>query len=584
MASNGVDRPLAATALLSLALNMTGITWGLPARWHPDEKADVALQMVREGRLVPDSFVNPTLPLFLLAPFLRLQEGAAAAGFLSGPLADPYLLGRALSALAGAGAVLLVGLAARPYRLPPLLLAVAPGFANLCHFVTPEPWLLLGTGGTLLLAVKVLEGRAPVWALGLVLGLTVSTKYTAAALAAAALVAVIGRTEPGSPRPSLVAAAGAIVAGVGLALALGLDRSLAARLAVPGGLLHSQYASSFMVGLGRVSLLAGGALVALAIAAWRDVALARRAATSGLLVLALTAATGFVAGTPGALLEPLRFLSDLAYDHQTRFEYKGLVGGPSSYLAYLGFLADALTLPFAFAAGAGALRAAWRRTPASLAWLCAAVVPYLAVASAGHQAMRFLAPALPAAVILAGEAVAVLPMRGLRQGAQALLVGRAALGTALLLRLFFVDSRVLAARWMAAHIPRGSVVDVITNHPGYAPSPPPGVTLRTLRTLSREMAPPQVFAAAAERFPEEASSWVVLTGALFQRFLDHPEQRPERARFFGDLLAGRLGFEVVARFQQEGWRRPPAEFVDPEIVILRRSGEELGRPGGCGLE
>ena len=89
-------------------------------------------------------------------------------------------------------------------------------------------------------------------------------------------------------------------------------------------------------------------------------------------------------------------------------------------------------------------------------------------------------------------------------------------------------------------------------------------------TLSREMAPSDRFAEAAAAYPSEASPWLVLTASYYERFLEHPEQHPERARFFEDLLQGRGGFEVAARFRQTGWRRPAAEFVDPEIVVLRR--------------
>jgi hypothetical protein len=46
---------------VSLAANLVGATWGLPARWHPDEKADDAAQMVAEGTIVPRSFINPPL-------------------------------------------------------------------------------------------------------------------------------------------------------------------------------------------------------------------------------------------------------------------------------------------------------------------------------------------------------------------------------------------------------------------------------------------------------------------------------------------------------------------------------------------
>ncbi len=157
------------------------------------------------------------------------------------------------------------------------------------------------------------------------------------------------------------------------------------------------------------------------------------------------------------------------------------------------------------------------------------------------------------------------------------MVGRAALGAALVVRLFFVDSRLLAERWMEKNVPRGAAVDLITNHEGYAPRVPEGREGRLVRTLSREMAPPERFEEAARRYPSEAAPWLVLTGAFYERFLDHPDQKPERARFFRDVLEGRAGFEVAARFRQEGWLRPEAEFLDPTIVVLRRREDDASR-------
>jgi hypothetical protein len=87
------------------------------------------------------------------------------------------------------------------------------------------------------------------------------------------------------------------------------------------------------------------------------------------------------------------------------------------------------------------------------------------------------------------------------------------------------------------------------------------------------MAPAERFEEAARAYPSEAAPWLVLTGSFYERFLEHPEQAPERARFFRDLLEGRGGFEVAARFRQEGFLRPEAEFLDPTIVVLRRKEE-----------
>ena len=118
----GSHRPLLAVALVSLALNLAGIAWGLPARWHPDEKADVAARMARANTLEPDSFINPSLPLYVEWPLLWMQSRVAGGG---GRAADPLLLGRILSALAGAGAVFVIGLAAGRLRRDLGLLAAA---------------------------------------------------------------------------------------------------------------------------------------------------------------------------------------------------------------------------------------------------------------------------------------------------------------------------------------------------------------------------------------------------------------------------------------------------------------------------
>ena len=85
-------RPVLAAAALALALNLAGVGWGLPSRFHPDEKADVVAAMVRERRPLPDSYVNPSLPLALTAPVIALQQ--ALPGRMSEPWSDPLLAGR----------------------------------------------------------------------------------------------------------------------------------------------------------------------------------------------------------------------------------------------------------------------------------------------------------------------------------------------------------------------------------------------------------------------------------------------------------------------------------------------------------
>jgi hypothetical protein len=534
--------------------------------------------MVTDRSLAPDSFINPSLPLYATLPVVAAQQAAASSGLAWGRAADPLLAARLLSALAGAGAVVLLArLGARRGwgLLPALLLAVAPGMVNLCHFATPEAWLILGSAAVLLLALRHQEGTVSAAVLGLVLGLTASTKYTAAALAVPCVLAVWLRERGPAERRDLV-----VVAGAGAVLLLGgalllsaPGHTLAASLHLRDArLLHPERAAAFVRGLGLGGSAAGLALV-VAVLLCRRHPLARRVVRHELVTLAVTAAAGFLAGTPYAALRPLAFLSDLAFNQQTRHEYKGLVGASTSFLGYLSLSRDALTAPFLAAIMLGILVASGRalnRDRQAPILLAALLTPYLLVATGGHQALRFLVPAFPAAAVVGALGLSWLGEPRARAAAHVLVAGRALFASLLVVRLFFVDSRILAREWLDAHVPMGATIDVVTNHLGYAPDAPPGRVLRVVPTLSREMAPAPRFVDAAERYRSEGAPWLVLTASYYARFLENPAQAPERATFFKELLEGRGGFAVAARFRQEGWRRYPAEFLDPEIVVLRK--------------
>lgn len=579
-------------ALLSLALNLVGVTWGLPARWHPDEKADAAAKMASGGGLDPGSFINPSLPLYVMAPVIAAQDRLARAGVLSGLAADPLLAGRVLAALAAAGAVFLLGLATIRTSpdlglVPPLLLALMPGFVNLAHFATPEAWFLLGTAATLLAAVRHIEGDCSALVLGLVLGLTASTKYTAAALLVSVTAAVLLRPrEAMQPRDRRAALAlGSLVAALGLVLVSPLGGALAGSLRLDDPrLLHAESARDFVFGLGLKAMAGGGILVVLVLATIHSRLRERLSflVRREVAVVAAGAVIGFLVGTPYAAVDPRRFLSSLAFDEQTRFEYKGFTGEGTSYGAYLGLTADALTAPLFLTALLGLAVAFGRIRRGSRALVVvtlAAVAPYVMLATGGHRAMRFVAPMLPPLAWLAAVALRSIMSSRSRVVATSLVATRAAVATLLVLRLLLVDSRILAETWMAEHLHPGATVDLIANHVGYAPRLPSGLTLRIVPTLSREMAPRERFEEAASRYADEGSEWLILTASFYERFLDHPDQAPERARFFSSLLEGRGGFDVVARFQQQGFWRPPAEFLDPEIVILRKTQRSEEAPG-----
>src|SRR6185503_15959895 len=374
------------------------------------------------------------------------------------------------------------------------------------------------------------------------------------------------------------ALAGAILLALGALLATGPGHALAGGLHLKDArLLRPEHAAGFVDSTALLLMAAGAALFAVGVASRRGASWARPLARLDVILVAAVAALAFAAATPYAVLRPQAFLSDLAFNQQTRHEYKGLVGAATSFGPYLELLAGALTGPLAITALAGLVVGAARAVRGdhgAAVVLGGALAPYLLVASSGHQAMRFLVPALPAAAMAAALALRAIPPP--RARAPLAVLVRAALGSALVVRLFFVDSRYDAARWLDAHVPASAAVDLIANNPGYGPALPPE-RVRVVRTLSREMAPPDRFVAAAAAYRDEGGPWLVLTASYYERFLDHPDQAPERAAFFRDLLEGRGGYDVVARFRQEGWRRPPAEFLDPEIVLLKKSATVPGQ-------
>ena len=192
--------------------------------------------------------------------------------------------------------------------------------------------------------------------------------------------------------------------------------------------------------------------------------------------------------------------------------------------------------------------------------------------------MRFLAPALPAPRPgWPRSASRALPRRRARRRRwPALVLARAALARGCsCVRLFFVDSRLRAARWLEAHVPAGR-----DRRPHREQ---PRLRARASRRAARCASCPRSRARwrRAERFAEaaralsarEASPWLVLTASYYERFLDHPEQRPGAGR----LLPGPAGGPRRVRGRgalppgRAGGGRRPSSWI-PEIVVLKKSG------------
>lgn len=148
--------------IFNLLLNIYGNSWGLPSRWHSDEKVANALHMLNKKSLVDmqDFFFQPTgyqiilsawlVPyLFFLKlssyPFNELKEAASVSwAYMAQRFPDfatnIYLFSRTLSAIFGALSVYLIYLlASRVYSrrtglFSAAFLSVSMGFVGTNHF------------------------------------------------------------------------------------------------------------------------------------------------------------------------------------------------------------------------------------------------------------------------------------------------------------------------------------------------------------------------------------------------------------------------------------------------------------------
>jgi hypothetical protein len=197
--------------------------------------------------------------------------------------------------------------------------------------------------------------------------------------------------------------------------------------------------------------------------------------------------------------------------------------------------------PFLAFALAGLAVALWRRRRADLA-LAAFAVCYFAFVSALHSHFdRYTLPLVPVLGVLAG---ATLSRSGAGEAAASapgpapsslrrLLVPLALASLAVPLawsigdahRLTKTDTRVVAQRWIEAHLPRGTTIAAESST---APLPGLRVTRLELPGPGREPDPHRSLAGVG-------TDYVLVTGAVADRVLRARDRYPYEARFYDEL-------------------------------------------------
>jgi 4-amino-4-deoxy-L-arabinose transferase-like glycosyltransferase len=189
--------------LLSLVLNLWGVSYGLPNRYYPDEGRIVNNALAfGMGDLNPHYFNYPALSMYLLfILYILYYIGGQLAGlfssaadfqllFFSNPTSF-YLIGRAANALTGTAVVALTyKLGKETFRdrkigfLGGALLATLPYFVFLSHFIVTDILQMFFILAAYIFIIRILRtGKLKnyFWA-GTLAGLGTATKYSPAVL------------------------------------------------------------------------------------------------------------------------------------------------------------------------------------------------------------------------------------------------------------------------------------------------------------------------------------------------------------------------------------------------------------------
>ena len=501
-------RPITALTLaliLALAgwLRVTGIGFGLPYLYQPDEPSKVlaAVNIVRTGDLNPHYFAKPTLLIYANAL-----------------LYVPYVLwGKATGRLTSVQDL-----------APPERLVMGVG-----HIATPEVVvlgrLLSAAVGTLVVLLTYLVGRR-------------FLRDRTAALVAALVVAVSFQQVVQSHYIEVNVFLAAALLGVAWASLRLLERGDRASYLLAG----------FLVGIAITCKYPGVVgIVFPAAAHWlrsgRSLPFTREAKL-GLLMVPV----GFFLGTPYALFDPFNFVTGAGYEaYHYSTGHEGLEGSaPLWYLQYALTKEGPLAL-LGLVAGAIALV---RRDSRRFLLASFPVVYYLFISVFKVRNGRTFLPLTPFAFLLAAELVVAwarrlrdpafrLPVRAL--GAVAVIgFGGAGIAVPLVNSLGFnrqirtVDSRETARVWIAENLPAGSRIAIEAFSPWVSPE------RFQVEGVRRTVEFP------AEWYVAKGIRYIVFSEGMYGRYFREPDRYRERLAQYEALWRR---FPLVRRFDDGGF-------------------------------
>ena len=241
------------------------------------------------------------------------------------------------------------------------------------------------------------------------------------------------------------------------------------------------------------------------------------------LVIAICLGVGtFLATSPFVLVHP-----HLAWDEATRVQrlaregWLGFEGDSFALFAFVGRLWHGLG-PALLVAGLGLVLALARRRRTDLVLGSFVIVYFLDLLTLRAHFDRYLLPLIPALGALAGRVRVLAPVTAL------LLAVPLALSIRDDVRLTRTDTRVVAERWIRAHVPEDAVIAAESSTP----------PLSRYRTLPLALpGPGRAFDPNRDvaRLRLGGVRYVLVTGAIADRVLAARTRYPREARFYDNL-------------------------------------------------
>ena len=518
--------------------------------FHPDELSVIKAAINLGNPLTPELTVYGMLPMYLFRASAEVASVVSGRSFLtvSGSEAKRrvHFLARSISAVIGCAVVLVVLLLGLRFfseltgLIGAAIVSVAPIALQQAHFYTVDGLFLLCLAGATYGALAAFESMQRKWfaLAGLLIGLTASVRLSGLLVAVVSAVYLLLMRQR-LPQRSVQTLLGEWLQTRELWLTMGVA-AITVMALQPYLLFNSEV-------LARQSLL--------------DLNVGMQVAR-------------------GEILQPwtLADLHTTPFLHHWQSLWPQSVGWPMTIV-----LAAGLCWGFS----------RWQNLYALfLALWC--VVYFVPVGGLHAKHVRYLLPMLPALALLAGELVTFL-WRQRRAQIRFVTVGLFTLAGvhAILYGVAFAsiyaaeDSRLQASRWLSKHVPDGTRVGVERGGFSMDPVLDDGRYKKDIFKVSGlfYQVPYMLCSNRIEFFKSRLRRFDYVTivhASRYTQFTRAPDLFPVISELYRRLLDGRLGFEVVARFQtpptlfgfdfhQENAEASFVGFDHPTVSVLKRT-------------